>query len=84
MQSDEEPENGAASVLRLERAADIAEGARLAQQHVGDRACEHAVEVARPGGEPILQSCQIRNVFDRVQRGTPFHAGLYIGLFLLQ
>jgi hypothetical protein len=39
-QRDEEPENGAALVLRLERAADIAEGACLAQEHVREGAHE--------------------------------------------
>ncbi len=71
-QSDEEPENGAALVLRLERAADIAEGACLAPEHVGERTREHAMQVARLSGKQILQGGQMQVVFDRVQRGTPF------------
>jgi len=65
-QRDEEPEDGAALVLRLERAADIAERARLAREHAGQRAQEHPIEVLRLSGEKILQGGQIRTVFDRV------------------
>jgi hypothetical protein len=71
-------------VLRRERAADIAEGAGLAPEHVAKGVCEHAIEAARLRGKPILQVGQIQVVFDRVQRGTPFRGGSYIGLFLLQ
>jgi hypothetical protein len=74
-QGDEDPEDRAALVLRLEGAADVAEGACLAPEHVPEGACEHAVQVARMGGQQIPQGGQIRNVFDRVQRGTPFRVG---------
>ena len=80
---DEETEDRAALVLRLERAADIAERACLAREHVHEGVHEQAVEVARLNGKPILEGGQMQ-VVERVQRGTPFHAGLYIVLFLLQ
>ena len=81
---DEETEDRAALVLRLERAADIAERACLAREHVHEGVHEQAVEVARLNGKPILEGGQMQVVFGRVQRGTPFRAGLYIVLLLLQ
>jgi hypothetical protein len=60
-------------VLRLERTADIAEGACFVPEHVPERACKHAIEVARLSGEEILQGGEIQ--VDRVHRGTPFRAG---------
>jgi hypothetical protein len=62
-------------VLRLERTADIAERACLAQEHVSERACEHAVQVARLSGEQFGQGGQMRVVFDRLQRDAPFRVG---------
>ena len=67
---DEEPEDRPALVLRLERAADIAERACLAREHVHEGVHEQAVQVARLRGEPILEGGQIQ-VGERVQRGTP-------------
>ena len=81
---DEETECDAALVLRLERAADIAERACLAREHVHEGVHEQAVEVARLSGKPIREGGQMQVGFDRVQRGTPFRAGSYLVLFLLQ
>jgi hypothetical protein len=71
-QGDEELQRDATLVLRFQRATDIAEGARSAQEHVGERACEQAVQRCRLGGKQIGQGGQMRVVFVRLQRGLSF------------
>lgn len=77
---DEEAKRDAALVLRLQRAADVAEGARLAPEHDTERACVYAIEVARLSGEPLPQGGQMQVVFRRVQRGAPFPPSLRFGV----
>ena len=80
----EQAQRDAALILCFQRAADVAEGACLAQEHIPEGACEHAVQVARVGGEHFGQGGQMQVVFDPLQRGTPFRIGYYIVLLLIQ
>jgi hypothetical protein len=83
-QRDEELQSDAALVLRLERAADIAEGTCLAPEDVPEGACVYPIQRDRLGDEHIGQDGEVQIVFDGFQRGAPFRVGSYIGLFLLQ
>ena len=75
MQLKEDLERDAALVLCPERAADVAEGAGFAPEHVDEGVHEQAVQVGRLGGESFLQGGQLCFEFDRVQHDTPFRAG---------
>jgi hypothetical protein len=79
----DEVEGDAALVLGLERAADIAEGARLALEPVGERTHEHAIQGRRMGASSSARAAVCGSSSIGSNAALPFRVGSYIVLFLL-